>query len=191
MKDPTGPTHADASAEALFREHAGFIASFLHRLGVHEADVDDAVQEVFLTAHRKGGYVAGPAKPRTWLSAIAVRIAANSRRKRKGRAERHYDEAFVEAMSSSGETPAHTIEVARSLARVQETLDTLDVEHRTVFVLYEIEGRSCTEIAEAECVPVGTVYSRLHHARRRFRERHAAHCAREELPVAPMSARGA
>jgi RNA polymerase sigma-70 factor (ECF subfamily) len=167
-------------AEQLFRAHAEFISAFLHRLGVREADVDDVVQEVFMVAHRKGGYVPGPAKPRSWLAAIAVRLAAASRRKNARRREDPGDETFG-ALSDVGPDPQTTLELRQSLDRVQRALDTLDLDHRAVFVLYEIEGTSCGDIAAALSIPVGTVYSRLHKARQRFADAHTAIATQERL----------
>ena len=71
-------------------------------------------------------------------------------------------------------------EVAEAMWRVQRALDGLDFDHRAVFVLYEIEGEPCDAIAAALGVPVGTVYSRLHHARQRFRDAHAELAGQEE-----------
>src|SRR5262249_2695753 len=80
---PAGPM----DTAMLFRAYAEFVAAFLRRLGVAEADIDDAVQEVFLVAHRKGGYVPGPGLPRTWVAGIAVLVAQASTRKRLRRRE--------------------------------------------------------------------------------------------------------
>jgi len=186
MKDRTATAHEGAaprgaiahvtperiSAEELFVEHAEFVSSFLHRLGVPDPDVDDMVQEVFMVAHRKGGFVPGAAHPRTWLGAIAVRLAASERRAR-ARSREAPDETSVSAARSVSGSPQGAAEVAESLTRVQRALDRLDLDHRAVFVLYEIEGQACTDIAVALGLPVGTVYSRLHHARRRFQEAYA------------------
>ena len=165
-------TEGRLDAQALFRAHAPFIASFLHRLGIAPADVDDWVQEVFLVAHRRGGYVPGPAQPRTWLAAIAVRVAHAGRRAR-GRLREQSSELALRALPAADD-PAQALETRRSLERVQRALEALDLEHRAAFVLYEIEGESCDSIASSFDVPVGTVYSRLHHARRRFTEAYAA-----------------
>jgi RNA polymerase sigma-70 factor (ECF subfamily) len=177
MKDLRVTEHEQAEerigAEALFRAHATFVARFLHRLGAPPSDIDDGVQEVFLIAHRKGGYVAGAGKPRTWLGAIAVRVASSTRRARLRRRE-DADELGLHALASSAHDPQHAFEARASLERVQRALDTLDLEHRAAFVLYEIEGQSCENIAASFGVPIGTVYSRLHHARRRFTEAYAA-----------------
>lgn len=153
-------------AEALFRAHAAFIASFLHRLGVHATEVEDLLQEVFIVAHRKGGYVPGPATPRSWLAAIAVRVAQAGRRAQRRREPAAGE--VVELLKAGEADPAQRLEVRRSMERVQRALDAMTFDQRAVFVLFEIEGEPCEEIARVLSVPVGTVYSRLHHARRRF-----------------------
>ena len=186
MKDPSVSEHSKddgaqtvspeaerIDAEALFRAHATFVARFLQRLGAPLGDIDDGVQEVFLIAHRKGGYVAGAGKPRTWLGAIALRVASSTRRARIRRRE-DGDELGLHALASSAHDPQRAFEARDSLERVQRALDALDLEHRATFVLYEIEGESCDSIAASFDIPVGTVYSRLHHARRRFTEAYAA-----------------
>ena len=158
-------------AEALFRAHAQFVASFLQRFGAPAQDVDDMVQEVFIVAHRKGGYVLGPAQPRTWLAAIAVHVAQSNRRSRNRR-ERHVtanaDAALEQVIGPLD--PHEEFETRNALRRLQSALDGLPPEHRAAFVLYEIEGESCESIAAEWKVPIGTVYSRLHSARRRVVE---------------------
>jgi len=160
-------------AEELFRAHAPFVATFLHRLGTPRADVDDLVQEVFLVVHRKGGYVAGAGQPRTWLAAITLRIARSGHRTRYRRRE-DQDPSALNAMVATGKSPEQAADIQNSLERVLHALRKLDLDHRAAFVLYEIEGETCEAIAEAFGVPIGTVYSRLHHARRRFLEAYAA-----------------
>jgi RNA polymerase sigma-70 factor (ECF subfamily) len=131
------------------------------------SEVDDVVQDIFLIAHKKGGYVLGPAKPRSWLASIAVHVVQNKRRSLARRRE-DGSELALELAESSGKTPAEKIELRQSLERVQRALDQLDVDHRAAFILYELENESCQTIAELLKVPVGTVYSRLHKARKRF-----------------------
>jgi RNA polymerase sigma-70 factor (ECF subfamily) len=156
----------------LFRAHAAFVASFLRRLGASGSDIDDLVQEVFLVAHRKGGYRPGAGQPRTWLGAISLRVASMHRRTHSRRREELDEEALERAMAQVD--VAATVDARKSLARVQQALDTLDLEHCAAFVLYELEGEPCEAIATSLGIPVGTVYSRLHHARRRFEQAYAA-----------------
>ena len=53
----------------------------------------------------------------------------------------------------------------------EQALDKLDVVKRAAFVMFELEGMSCAEIADTMGLPVGTVYSRLHAARRQLEKR--------------------
>jgi RNA polymerase sigma-70 factor (ECF subfamily) len=53
---------------------------------------------------------------------------------------------------------------------VGRALETLSLEHRAVFILFEMEEESCESIADGLGIPIGTVYSRLHAARDRFRK---------------------
>jgi len=158
-------------ADALFRSYAGFVASFLRRIGVSSAEADDLVQEVFLVAHRKGGFVAGTGQPKSWLAAIALRVASTHRR---SRSRRHEDPgADPEVVTSPNADAARVLEARAALHRVQQALDTLSLDDRATFVLYELEGQPCDAIAAAFAIPVGTAYSRLHNARKRFMEAHA------------------
>jgi len=165
------PKGERTAAGALFRVHAVFVAKFLRHLGVPIRDVDDLVQEVFMTVHRKGGYVRGPAQPRTWLAAIAVRHAKNnSRALRRG-------ELFSTRLGKEPlllpSDPSEEAEVRLGIERVQQALEELPLEQRAAFVLFELEGESCESIAASWEVPVGTIYSRLHHARRAFMQAYA------------------
>jgi RNA polymerase sigma-70 factor, ECF subfamily len=156
----------DLDAENLFRLHARFVAAFLSRLGVGRDDLDDWVQEVFLVAHRRGGYVAGQAKPTTWLAAIALRIAMKAREARARRPRAALDDVAAESVPSN----ANPFDALAAQQRLQWLLNRLEPEQRAVFILFEIEGAACDDIAAALQVPVGTVYSRLHAARREWNE---------------------
>jgi RNA polymerase sigma-70 factor (ECF subfamily) len=157
-------------SETLFKRHARFVASFLFRLGVRGADIDDAVQEVFLAAHRKGGYRQGVASPTTFLARLALE-ANLSRRRRQGRWESaRSDEAALATLGRSPADPAQALVAKDAARRLQSALDAMDPAHSAVFILFELEAESCESIAAGLGVPVGTVHSRLHAARRAFRK---------------------
>lgn len=156
-------------AEALFREHGKYVARFLWQLGLAEQDIDDAVQDVFMVVHRRGGFRPGPAKPTTWLAEIAVRVA-RARRRRTNARRTDPQEAVIAALTAPGPRPDEAAAHAQSLARVQQALEGLDVDRRAVFVLAEIFGESCEDIATSLGIAVGTVYSRLNRARDKFRK---------------------
>ncbi len=159
--------HPALDAEALFVAHAPFVASFLLRMGTPPSDVEDIVQEVFMIAHQKGGYVSGPAAPRSWLAAISVRVLSNKRRSRLRKRE-DFESPVLMTRASEAPSPEESVQARESLLRVQRALDQMDPDHRAPFILYEIEHESCQTIADLLGVPVGTVYSRLHTARKQF-----------------------
>ena len=167
---PTKPTEQSPGpmgAEVLFRAHAAFVAGFVARLGFKGQDVDDIVQDVFLVAHRRGGYTPGPARPTTWLAEIAIRTAMGFRRAGQ-RSSLLPDPALADSLPSPAASPHQNAESHQTLDLVQRALATVDLDRRAVFVLFELEGENCDAIAQALGIPVGTVYSRLHTARREF-----------------------
>jgi RNA polymerase sigma-70 factor (ECF subfamily) len=118
-------------------------------------------------AHRHGGYVAGPARPTTWLASIAIGVTSAHRRTRRRRPEHLTDDAGLN-QTAPGANPAEAAEAAQALRRVQVAIDAIGADRRGVFVLFELEGEPCDQIAAGLGIPLGTVHSRLHTARREF-----------------------
>src|SRR6266540_1877000 len=153
------------SAERLLRRHASFVARFLVRLGLQPDEIEDAVQEVFLVAHRQGGYRPGPAQPRTWLAAIALRVSMKTKtRNHRSRRDR---KILSELMTFVGPS-ANVFDEMEAREIVQRILDEMDPERRAVLILFELEGEACESIAAALGIEIGTVYSRLYRARQEF-----------------------
>ena len=176
--DVDDPGQQRLDAGTLFRRHAAFVANFLVRLGMDRGELEDVVQEVFMIAHRRGGFAPGPARPTTWLADIAIRVAANRRRSHR-RARVATDEDTVARKATVEPAQGEAIDARRALDRVQRALDTVDEDKRAVFILYELEGESCEAIAAGLAIPIGTVYSRLFAARRKFESAYDRLCRRE------------
>lgn len=161
-------------ADRLFRAHAPYIKAFLYKLGLTHMWIDDAVQEVFLVAHAQGGYRPGNAAPRTWLGEIAIRVAANARRKqqRLTRLFPHSDTMALIMQHLPSAMPGADIPLLERelLDQVELTLAAMIELHREVFKRFYMDGEPCTEIATNLGVPIGTVYRRLHDARKHFME---------------------
>lgn len=180
MADTT-PRHHDAAS--LFRQHAAFVANFLHRLGVGPTELDDLVQEVFLVAHRRGGFIEdGRARPTTWLAEISIRVASVARRSQRRSREQPDQDRVLDAQSREIEAD-RSLENQQALDRVQAALDSLDPERRAIFILFELEGESCAAIAAGFDIPVGTVYSRLHKARKQFKDAYTRLQDRDRKPL--------
>ena len=105
----------------------------------------------------------------TWLFGICMRVAANYRRRRQNSSE-------IPTGVSGKNRPATVVPVDELLVlreqrlMAETVLSQLVLGQRAVFVMYEIEALPCTEIAEILGVPIGTVYSRLHAARKRIKK---------------------
>jgi RNA polymerase sigma-70 factor (ECF subfamily) len=153
----------ELSVEAVYSEHADFVWRALQHLGVRSADLEDLAQEAFVTVHRRIASFDGRSKLTTWLFGICLHLVQRHRRRAYFRLE------FLHADPPErvdDETPELRYAGAQSRQRLEQLLDKLSPERRATFVLFEIEGASCEEIAELTGVPVGTVYSRLHLARK-------------------------
>ncbi len=153
--------------ERLFREHVGYVAHSLRRLGVREADVEDVAHEVFLVVHRRYADFddARPIKP--WLFGIAVRCAAAFRRKASVRRE-SADGALDETQEAASDADAP--ERAQRRAIVHRALALVHEARRPVLILHDLDGVSMPEIARELGIPLNTGYSRLRLARAEMRE---------------------
>lgn len=174
-------------AAALFRAHAGFVATFAGRIGVPAGDIDDVVQETFLVAHRRGGFQENEARPTTWLAEITLRVWSTLRRSRRRKSAEPDSDAI--ALVPAHDDPFERAAATEALSRVDRALSTLDLDHRAVLVLFELSGESCESIAAGLGIAVGTVYSRLHNARRKFHRAYEALTA--DPPPATLSSPGA
>lgn len=166
MNEPGAPDALNAAV--LFRSHRAFVARFLYRLGVPAQAIEDTVQDVFLVVHQRGGYRAGPAKPTTYLAVIASHVAASERRQQRRRAARH-GHTSVEELQANGEDPAHRVELRDELCRLQVALSRLEPALRDTLVRADLEEETAPAIARDMGVPLGTVYWRLHEARKQYR----------------------
>ena len=144
------------------------VVRWLYALGMPSSDTEDLAQEIFLVVRRKldgfdGGNLAG------WLYRIAQLTVRDHRRrawfKNLVLRRRNVDLARVE-MTTPG--PEARYDDAERRRRFQALVAGMSEKLRTTFVLFEIEGYSGEEIARIQDVPLGTVWTRLHHARKEF-----------------------
>lgn len=152
----------------VYDAHFRFVWRSLRRLGVAEADVADAVQDVFLVVHRRLGDFEGRAKVTTWLYGICFRVARDRRRLGELR-RRSVEDELVDDRADDGADVGAEAERREGLALLERLLDELPLDQRAVFTCFELDGMSGEAIAELLEIPLGTVYSRLRLAREAFR----------------------
>ena len=176
------PRHAVAAAAAvdhtafaaLYDAHVGFVWRNLRRMGVPEANLDDATQDVFLVLHRRLADLPADGA-RGWIFGIARRVAADHRRLGKRRGTVALDPA--REPTHVGSTDIERSEAARL---VHAALAELSAEQREVLVLIDLEQLPAPEASAALGVGLNTVYSRLRLARAAF-ERHVMRLSRPRV----------
>lgn len=161
-------TDRDARFREIYERWFGDVVKWLYALGVPGSDTEDLAQEIFLVVQRKlnrfdGGNLAG------WLYRIAQLTVRDHRRrawfKNLTVRRRELDVAGAD-LTTPG--PAARYEQAENRRIVQTLVAGMSEKLRTAFVLFEIEGYSGEEIARIQDIPLGTVWTRLHLARKEF-----------------------
>lgn len=150
------------------------------RMTGNPADAEDLVQETYLRAFRAIDQFKPGTNLRAWLFKIQTNSFINDYRKRVRRprstslddVEEYY---LYNHLVESGVQPAPSITEDEILAQIDDAdvfraLDDLPDNFRQVVLLADVEGFAYREISEILEIPVGTVMSRLHRARRRLKE---------------------
>jgi RNA polymerase sigma-70 factor (ECF subfamily) len=156
------------SFQEVFETYVAYVYRLLLHLGVPARHVEDVCQEVFIVVSRRLPECDDPEHLKTWLYAIAWRVASAHRRLARNRNETPTADAGEHLVESRG--PAEAFEERRRLDRLDRALSALTEEQRVVFVLYEVEELRMREVALAVDCSINTAFSRLYAARRRVAE---------------------
>jgi RNA polymerase sigma-70 factor (ECF subfamily) len=155
--------------EDVYRENFDFVWRSLRHLGLADADVEDAVQDVFLVVHAKLSTFEHRAQVTTWIYGICLRVAQARRRRAYVRRELPTDPVDMPVDAAREGDAEAALERRQAEDLLDQVLDTMPIEQRAVFTLFELDGRTSEQIAELCEIPLGTVYSRLRLAREAFR----------------------
>lgn len=152
----------------LYDRHCADVRRVVARLGVPAADVDDVVQSAFLDVLGAAGRYDGRSSARSWLIGLAVMQVRRRRRALSRLAARIA--AWGRDPQPAPPTPEDDASLGEEMARAQRALDALSPKKREVIVLVVVEGMSGEDAARVLGVPVATIWTRLHHARRELVE---------------------
>jgi RNA polymerase sigma-70 factor (ECF subfamily) len=137
------------------------------------------VQEAFVRVYRGLDRFELGSSFGAWFKKIVVNVCIDHYRKQKKRNSVEYDETYkrtdaTEEHSFVGTThdlePHHRSEQEELREALEQALNKLSEKHRIIVVLREIDDHSYEEIAEILDCSIGTVMSRLHHARKNLQE---------------------
>lgn len=171
-------TAAESTGEAQTRREFEMLLAELGPLsfrvarGVlrNDADAEDVAQEALVRAYQRFGELRNPAGVRAWIVRITFRLALDRWRAAKRRLLRETTWSAPELQPN----PRTAEEVAVSSefqAQLERALEELPEKLRVVVLLSGIQGYTLEEVAEMLEVPLGTVKSRLFHARKQLAEK--------------------
>jgi len=166
-----------------YSTHGEFVARVIERLTGDGPHVDDLLQETFIVAfNSRSKYDERRAQPTTWLYSIAANLCKRHTRGSWRFWRLKKELAHSETDRDLGPLPDRDLERQQEAALVHQVLGRLPFKQREVFVLYELEGMDGQAISEMVGIPLGTVWTRLHHARKSFTQ-----LARHRLAEEAMS----
>jgi RNA polymerase sigma-70 factor (ECF subfamily) len=147
----------------LYDRYREPIRRFVARATSDADDVDDLVHATFLAAAKSASRYDGRPSCRPWLVGIAAQLL---RRRRQSFGHLFAVLSSLRGIRATATDPRPALQaradVDRALGRISEV-------KRIALLLAEVEGLSCAEIAAVLDVPIGTVWTRLHSARREMR----------------------
>lgn len=152
----------------LFERHEPLVRRYFGRSGVAPGDVDDLIQAVFLEVMRAAERYEPQYTVKSWLCGIATIMVRRHQRSLARFAARMAAWVGVEAKADIA-TPYEVIEHDQAARILKHAVERLSAKKREVFVLVTLEGLSGEEAARALGIPLKTVWTRLHYARRELR----------------------
>jgi RNA polymerase sigma factor (sigma-70 family) len=151
----------------LYDRHQETVTTFVRRATNDAPDAEDLVHATFMTAARSAVNFDGRQSCRPWLVGIAARLVYRRRRGLARWARALRELTFREANRHSD--PNQELTARDQVSRLSRALEQLSEPKRIVLLLAENEGLSSERIASTLEIPIGTVWTRLHHARRDLR----------------------
>lgn len=158
--------------EQIYTEHVAMVWSGLRRLGVPEASIEDAVQDVFLVVHRRLADFEGRSSMKTWLYGIALRVAKDYRRAQVRQTQKvlRLSEILSDGAASVS-TPVGEAERREANRALHAIVAQLDPGHRDVLVLVELEGLSVRDTAAVLGLHIRACQRRLRAAHTAFEKK--------------------
>lgn len=149
--------------DTVYNEYFDFVYRSLRLLGVEADALEDRAQDVFGIVAQRLSSFEHRSSVKTWLFAIAQRVAANHRRIRRRKRDRL--EALEEPPAAPDAGPDAHADAASTARLIQAFAASLDEERRALFVLGLLERVPPRELADSLGVPLFTMYSRLRSVR--------------------------
>jgi RNA polymerase sigma-70 factor (ECF subfamily) len=160
--------------DELVRKYTPKLYGLVYNMTSNREDTADLLQEIFAKAYRSLKRFLGKSSFYTWIYSIAVNMTLNYLKKR-GRYAKvslddvdsgiHHDPDFIKITTANRDT-VREVNIHELQKKLNEAMQKLSEDHRTVVTLYDIQGLQHNEISKILGVSEGTVRSRLFYAHR-------------------------
>jgi RNA polymerase sigma-70 factor (ECF subfamily) len=158
-----------AALETLFDRFHIVVYRFLGRLsGTNEIERDDLVQATFLEVRVAATRFRGGSSVKTWILGVAANLARHHLRSERRRNDKHLKYVGGAAAVTGG--PDEQAEQRELLRAIGEALASLSPEQQIAFILCDLEDLRGVDVARTLGVPQGTLWRRLHVARKALRD---------------------
>lgn len=154
--------------EELVRRYRNDVFALSYHFVRNREEAWDLSQEVFIKAHRALNRFRGESSFKTWLMRITANQSKDFLKKRRLSTVAFDDALKAGEAPSPALGPSHALEARELGEAILKALDGLPVKHRMAFILREFEGLTYEEMAQVMQCSLGTVMSRLHHARKKL-----------------------
>lgn len=158
-----------AAFEALFNKYQGQIYRTAYAITHDAGAAEEVLQDCFYKTYLNIMNITGEGSLSPWLHRVAVNLSCNAIKKRRLHVEPIDEVAEGYFAADSHQSPEAMAEQSELRVKMRDAINSLPLKHRLVVTLHYLQDFSLPEIAYILDVPVGTVKSRLHHARKALR----------------------
>jgi RNA polymerase sigma-70 factor (ECF subfamily) len=157
--------------ERAFRElvdrHKDLVFGVIARSSVESSRVEDLAQDVFLKIYRGLPYFRGEAKLTTWIFRIVLNLLTQESQKRRSTREVALDDDLPSHQPRSHDRSASDLELRD---RLEKAMARLPAHYRLLIAGHYLEDVKYEDLAEALDIPIGTVKTHLHRAKKQLRD---------------------
>ena len=161
--------------DELVMNYSRKLYGLVYNMTSNKEDTHDLLQDIFAKAYRSLRRFRGNSTFYTWIYSIAVNMTLNFLKKRKRRAGYSFDDvdsgiqndpAFID--QAHGANPRRQSNINELQKKLNEAMQTLSEDHRSVVTMFDIQGMPHAEISQILGVSEGTVRSRLFYAHKQL-----------------------
>jgi RNA polymerase sigma-70 factor (ECF subfamily) len=160
-------TGDDSAFSELVDRYKDLVYGLVYRLSADRASADDLAQDVFLKVHRGLPYFRGEARLSTWIYRIVQNVCSQARARRRPEVSLEPREGQRAIEPGAADQAFADVELRD---RLDKAISQLPEQYQLLIAAHYLKGVQYEALAEALNMPLGTVKTHLHRAKRRLRE---------------------